>query len=253
MTVREMQMAFDTRIQLVSEAEVIKTKPDSFTILQFLNRAQEKYVTENYLSKGSFQENIQFIQRRSDVLRNLIKRTPVSGVGSLVLIDNGAGNLPDGGIPVTLPDDYLYYIKSFSKIENVLARTADFEWSPSRVVNHDELDRITNGAFHRPILREPCIIFEENNNAIYYKDIDTTLFTGTVDVTPNFYMIYLRQPKELVLTVPSGSTDYITDECELDDFVHNDVVELAVQMYIVDYKYRLGSSGQPQQPQQTNG
>jgi len=230
MTVREMQMAFDTRIQLVSEAEVIKTKPDSFTILQFLNRAQEKYITENYLSRGSMQDNIEFIQRRSGALRNIISRA-----------DQTASTSPlnDGGRTVNLPADFLYYMKSYSYITNTLADVTVPKWSPNRVINHNELDRVTNGVYHTPILREPCVIFEEND-IVLYVDKDTTLAPGD-----NFYMIYLRQPKSMVLENPDSNETIV---CELDDFAHNDIVELAVQMYIVDYKYRLGASSihQPQ-------
>ena len=231
MTVREMQMAFDTRIQLVSDAEIIKTKPDSFTILQFLNRAQEKYITENYLSRGSLQDNIEFIQKRSGALRYIITRAE-SRIDPLL-------ELYDGGMEVTLPTDFLYYIKSYSKMTNTLADATIAEWSANRVINHDELDRVTNGVFHRPILREPCIVFEEDN-IILYKDMDTELSAED----PNFYMIYLRQPKTMVLEDPDN--DEVTT-CELDDFIHNDIVELAVQMYIVDYKYRLGANAQAQQ------
>ena len=235
MTVREMQMAFDTRIQLVSEAEVIKTKPDSFTILQFLNRAQEKYITENYLSRGSLQDNIEFIQRRSGALRYIISRAQQT-------ISSSA--MPDGGLQIDLPADFLYYMKSYSKITNTLAEVTSFTWSPNRVINHNELDRVTNGVFNIPILREPCIVFEEET-AILYIDKDTALESGGTD---NYYMIYLRQPKTMVLSSP-GSGEVTT--CELDDFVHNDIVELAVQMYIIDYKYRLGASSVTE-PQQTS-
>ena len=73
MTVREMQIAFDMHIQLVSQDLEIDQKPDSYTVIYFLNRAQEKYIKENYLNKGQIQDNIEFLQKRSDTLRNIQK------------------------------------------------------------------------------------------------------------------------------------------------------------------------------------
>jgi len=227
MTVREMQMAFDTRIQLVSEREEVMEKPDSYTILQFLNRAQEKYINDNFLSEGTLKENIEFIQKRSDILRNIIKRH--TNVESLIPMSSTE---VDGGIEMELPSDYLYYLKSFSYATNSLAGISTKTWTPNRVVNHSELDMITNGVFNTPILRKPCVVFEEDDKAILYKDRDTEVY--------NLNYIYLRKPYEMSLEATAPNTPAgLTNVCDLDSYTHLDIVELAVSMYIKDYKYKL--------------
>lgn len=231
MTVREMQMAFETRLQLISQRHEIKEKPDSFTILQFLNKAQDDYLITNFLSKESLQDNVELIQKRSDVLRNLIKRT-----------ENLESSTPitptevDGGIQLALPTDYLYYIKSFCYATNTLNGTTTKTWTPNRVVKHDELEKIMGGITHKPILRKPCVVFEEDDKLVLYKDRDTDIF--------NIGYLYLRRPRNLSLqaTAPDVPTVGETNVCELDEYTHTEIVELALEKFIVDYKYRLSQA-----------
>lgn len=229
MTVREMQIAFDMHIQLVSKELEVSDKPDSYTIIYFLNRAQENYIKENFLSHGQLQDNIEFIQKRSDTLRNLIAR--FTNVVSPTPINTTE---VDGGIQMDLPDDYLYYIKSFSLATHKLSSPINQLWTPNRVVGHDEIDKITNGLFNTPILRKPCVVFEQDDKAIVYKDVDTDIY--------NFSYIYLRKPLTLSIETPVATET--TNECELDPYTHQDIVELAVKMFIEDYRFK---ASEPQQ------
>lgn len=229
MTVREMQAAFDMQIQLISESMAIKEKPDSHTIVYFLNTAQDKYLRDTYLSKGGMQGNIEFIQQRSDVLRNLIKRH--TNQESLTAL---SATEVDGGIEMNLPSDYLYYLQSFSYAINLLTGSNVKIWTPNRLVDHAGISKISESLFNKPILRKPCVIFEENDKAILYKDIDTQIF--------NLSYIYLRKPKRMTLnTLPSLE---FTNICELDSFLHPEIVEIAVKLFIEDYKYKLVAAQQ---------
>ena len=105
-------------------------------------------------------------------------------------------------------------------------------WVPNRIVDHQELYKIINSGFNSPILRRPCVVLEEANKAVLYKDRDTSVF--------NISYVYLRKPLEMSLdatsnNVPTGKTN----ECELDESTHMDIVNNAVQMFITDYKYKL--------------
>lgn len=233
MTAREMQAAFDMQIQLISETLTIQEKPDSYTIIYFLNLAQDKYLKDIYLSKGRMQENIEYIQQRSDVLRNLIVRSTLNASDPA---DPISSTEVDGGIALDLPLNFLYYLQSFSKATNTLIGVNIPTWTPNRLVDHAEIDNITNALFNKPILRKPCVLFEEGDKAILYKDMDTSIF--------NIAYIYLRKPKKLTLDL-TPSTGY-TNECELDPYLHPDIVEIAVKLFIEDYKYKFVRSSQPQ-------
>ena len=230
MTVREMQMAFDVLIQSIAQAMEVQDKPDSYTVIYFLNLAQQKYIRDNFINKATMVDNIENIQRRSDILRNLIKR--YTGTASLTAL---AATEVDGGIAFSLPANYLYYLKSFSYATNTLANVSVKTWTPNRVVDHNELDRITTGVFNTPILRKPCVVFEEGNEMILYKDKDTSVF--------NISYVYLRNPMEMSLaaTAVNNPVGY-TNVCELDESTHMDIVEIAVQLFIADYKYKLAQA-----------
>jgi len=219
-------------IQLVSADLEIEQKPDSYTVMYFLNRAQEKYLKENFLSEGNLQDNIEHIQKRSDTLRNLIKR--FEGTESTPAIE---ATEADGGIELGLPTDYLYYIKSFSYATNGLTSPVTKIWTPNRVVGHDEVDKIISGLFNTPILRKPCIVFEEGDKVVLYKDVDTSIY--------NIGYIYLRKPLNLSLDATDvGTPAGLTDECELSDYTHQDIVELAVSLFIEDFKFKASRPNQ---------
>lgn len=226
MTVREMQIAFDMHIQLISGDLEIDEKPDSYTVLYFLNLSQTKYIKETFLSKGQIEDNIEFIQKRSDTLRDIIAR--YNDIESATPIST---TTVDGGIELSLPTNYLYYMKSFSYATNSLNNVLDKTWTPNRVVTYDEIDNITNGLNNTPILRKPCVVFEEGDKVVLYKDIDTDIY--------NISYIYLRKPLELSIETPI--VNETTNECELDDYTHQDIVELAAKMFIEDYKFKASN------------
>jgi len=227
MTVREMQVAFDYQIQLISETMEIADKPSSDIIVYFLNLAQEKYIKENFLSRGQIQDNIEFIQKRSDTLRNIISRnTPAESVTPI------AATEIDGGIELELPANYFYYIKSFSYLTNAITSPTTKMWTPNRPIEHYELDKVSNHLYNSPILRKPCVVFEEGDRVILYKDKDTNIY--------NISFIYLRKPYTLSLDATSDNNPVgYTNECELDEATHRDIIELAVRLFIEDYKYKL--------------
>jgi hypothetical protein len=220
MTVRGMQLYFDSLIQTVHKEMEIGERPDSTTILYFLNKSQEEYTKITYLSAESVSKNIELLQKRSDELRKLIAR-----YNSTLATFNVT--TVDGGIAIELPTDYLYYIKSYSYITNTFTGHSTPIWTPNRVIRHFELDKVVSSITNDPILRKPCIVFEEDS-VILYKDRDTTI--------TDFEYIYLRKPKTLVIDSPDGDE---TTECELEEFTHKTIVENAVKMFTDDYKFRL--------------
>lgn len=229
MTVREMQMSFDDKLQLVASQHEIDEKPDSFTVINFLKLAEEKYIKENFLSRDAVKENIEAIVKRSASISNLLKRH----VETESLTPKPAVTV-DGGIEFDLPDDYLYLVHSASYMTNSLKGISTKTWSPNRIIEHIELDKVTNSIYHKPILRKPCVVFEEDNKVILYKDQDTEIY--------NLNYVYLRKPLSMSLTATGINTPAgFTNRCELNDSTHEEIVELAVTLFIENYKYKLAT------------
>ena len=59
MNVKEMQAAAVMQLQLISKELEIVEKPDSYTLLYFLNLSQLQYIITNFLNKGQVSDNIE--------------------------------------------------------------------------------------------------------------------------------------------------------------------------------------------------
>ena len=303
MTVRDMQIEFERSIQLIDENFVLKDKLDTENMLYFLNVAQERYLKETYLSKTSLQENVQFLQKRADDLKQLVERS-VSGREADGTVDTyvnlmGAGapgppaETADGGQILYLPYDYIYYMLSRSKVTRDTVAVASADWTSNKVITHDELDNIIQTPFNDPILRKPCVLFEDATSVVIYSDSDTTL--------SDFELIYIRKPKNLLLITYSEITGgpavapavgeytvvsdvatfdggplnigdtftgdgvklftagtcalshlaFGTNTCELADYTHQEIIDLAVKIFIEEVKYKLLPNERAQRVAQT--
>lgn len=223
----EMQYEFTKLIQEMDEIfEAIK-RPSSETIFRMLNYATDRYIKEKYLSGPSMKANIQEIQYRSDDLRNLISLNYITSPRT------PAAKIYDEELTIDLPTDYMFYMRSDSKIlRSVTPAMSAPEWTPNRIANYDEIDKIVTSPTNKPILRKPVIVFNENEDIRLFHDRYTTI--------SSFSLTYLRRPKLLVLDVSDPNTQ--TTECELALHTHEDVVKLAVSMYIDEYKTHLTTS-----------
>ena len=58
---------------------------------------------------------------------------------------------------------------------------------------------------------------------------------------------YIRKPKKFDVIIPEGSD--VIDHCELAENVHQDIVELAVDMFLAD-SYKLSGNNRRQEQEQ---
>lgn len=272
----DFQIQFERVIQEMSKAFIAEERPDTFTIFKFIGQAQIRYLKEKYISLPTTRENIEFIQKRSDDLKNLIKTVVFASPSSATLgVYNGRAKYID------MIDDYIFYIRSDSEMTRTDAiPISSGKYVPNRIIPHSELDNVLDTPWNYPILRNPVVVFEENNRIYIVHDTYTSGIT-------NVSLTYLRRPynfdtsyAELTTSISSIGTgiqmraitpvtydgtdysigDYLTkvavdtitgtictpydaisetDECEFSYHTHDDILRLAVQMYIEEAKFRL--------------
>jgi len=275
----DFQIQFERVIQEMSDAFISEERPDTFTIFKFIGQAQIRYLKEKYISLPTTRENIEYIQRRSDDLKNLIKTvvfpTPSPASDATLGVYSGRAKFVD------MIDDYIFYIRSDSEMTRTDAiPIASGQYVPNKIIPHSELERLLDTPWNYPIIRNPAVVFEENNRIYVVHD------TYTSDIS-NVSLTYLRRPynfdtsytaygtpisavgpgikmRALTTTVYAGVTykvgDYLTkagdtltsgtvctpydaidetDECEFSYHTHDDILRLAVQMYIEESKFRL--------------
>ena len=99
MTSRDMLVTFEELLRTQNPDAEFDTNINTDVIYTFLTRAEQEYITLNFLSGDSIIDNINAIRKRSDVLRKLIKRT---GIDPITNADYPTGNkLADGGYIAT--------------------------------------------------------------------------------------------------------------------------------------------------------
>jgi len=221
MTVAEMHFEFQILLETMWDEFKETERPDSFTVLKYLNLAQDRYIKDKYLSNPNMKANVEMVQKKTDDLRNIIKR---SNTGLFATIITG----PDNKYLVGLPSDYLFFIRADFKITRTDLPVVTNAWTPGRVTDYDEVSKITTGVYNIPILPEPVIVFEESDNMVVFKDSYTTL----VDMETT----YLRQPYSMVID-SAGANE--TTTCELAEHTHEEITRLAVEMFTMEYKFRL--------------
>lgn len=241
MNTRDMQIELERAISAIDPSLKLKEKLDTNTIFHFLNVAQEKYIKIMFSdSEGKTKEGSQI---RLDDIRNLISRDslfdagsePVQPIGGGYLIYPNQSYIPVGvtinnnnGIVISLPLDYMFYIKSDSKVSATYTGAASSKWVQNIKFDSNDIGRLLSNNFNRPIFRNPFIVLE-SSNIIIYKDYYTNIY--------NLEVTYIRKPKKLVLSINDSTTE--TNECELAHQTHRDIIELASKIFIEEHRYKL--------------
>lgn len=208
MNALQMQIEFERLLYTSNPEFSTSGKLDTDEIFAYLNIAQLRVMKQKYFPTSNITENVKVIQSNVEELRNLIKRSTVSPGTALTTVLHA--------YPVVFPNDYLHYIRSDSSItRTALPVINSASIVPNKVIDYSMVDLVTTHAFNKPILRKPCVVFEENATMIVY--IDTYTVLGDVTFT------YLKTP----LTIKLGGSN----DCELAEYLHEEIVATAVDIF----------------------
>lgn len=228
MTAREMQTEFERRIQLISPDLVIDNKPSSDLIFSILNEAQDRYVMMNYVGEDQIEAETNSHARNVDSIKSLLIEKEI--------IPSGTTNL--GFTRYKLPDSetekYFLYVHSASKVKGTYKQYADFVKVDNELVKYRDLANYMQTAYNTPIIRKPGVALISDSITNYnYLEVATDKYT----TIGNIILTYYRQPRRFGVT--SGVT-----KCELPESIHSEIVDLAVNMFITEGKYRLQTKPQ---------
>jgi hypothetical protein len=213
MTAREMQIEFDTKLQLAVPAAEITLKPDSTTIFMYLNEAQDSYVKLKY--SGNNQERVGFEQNQkvTDELRTLVYEE------GLAVTTGGIHNKPNSYI-AELPEEYLYKLS-----EEVAISAQDLYGEPiSHRVGVTECTADTYRAHVDNPYSEHKYHYETARPLRLFSGDKVELITDGNYAINTYYLRYLKRPVRIDLI---GEVD-----CELPEQVHADIVNLAVSLFL---------------------
>lgn len=237
MNARSMQLEFERLVQLVNPEYTILNKLDSNTIFYFLNAAQLRFIKLNYMSLDNVRGSIENMRKASDAFKKLIINVDLS--------NDVAVSVPDGlygkkyRLPYDIDNKFFLYLRSISRVHGTymaIGEDASFP-VPNRLIENEEVNYILPSYFNNPILRNPCCVLEADVEGTTF----LTVYTDSYTILDSVNITYIRMPKEF--NVISGSN--IVDQCELDENVHQDIVELAVEMFITEAAYRVSGGERP--------
>ena len=219
MTSLEMNIEFLRLLEAISKELVESEIPDTETIFQMLNISQIRYLKEIYFKDGEHQN----ILNKADELRDLVTREPVN------CTKISTGSLANIAYTVdldTLSENFMFYIRSDSKITRTTIHTCTAQWMPNEYIKYADKDKYITSPVNSPIIVKPgCYIENDStNNLVILHDIYTTLET-----TDGVSIEFIKEPTLMTISV----------NCELPNFMHEDVVKFAVETYITNYKFKI--------------
>lgn len=231
---RTMLITFEELLRNVNPDLEFDTNIDTDVVFTFLTRAQEEYITQNFLLGDNIVDNINSIRKRSDVLRNTIKRADIRTISS-------ANQLDDGGYLATIDaTDYWMFLSGVlinaglptnNKGSSITA--VDFE-----LLNHYDISKKIRTVNNEPVVKNIPIVLEGETEItgskygqfVFYlgKEYEDAIGGASI-ANSSCNIIYLAHP-------PAITT---AQDCILAASTHNDIVKMAVNIFIREYKYSI--------------
>lgn len=244
MDARRMQIEFERLIQLTNNDFIVKNKIDSDTIFYFLNAAQERFIKMNYTSLDNLKQTVENLRKNTDAFKALVVNKTIETGTALQEGLNGKRF----ELPSTENDKFFLYLRSHSYVsgtymdipDKVIINLQEKDNSaivPNKLITNEEVEKILQSYYNLPILRQPCAVLESDLDNKTYIVIYTDSYTNLKKCN----ITYIRKPKKFNVIIPQGSTN-VVKACELSENVHQDIVELAVEMFLTEAAYRLSGT-----------
>lgn len=200
MTSLELQREFERLLYNRSPLFESSLKPDTDTIFGFLTIAQLRLLKQKYIPNSNTELNIQSIQDNSEDLRKLIVFTNITPASSVYSVLTKS---------CVYPADYLHYIRS-DTVGTV--ESGNSTQLPNKLVNWGEMDKVITNIYNKPILRKPFIVLGKT---------DFLITTDSYTTVTTVRLTYLKKPADITISQTS----------ELAEYLHEDIANLAVQIF----------------------
>lgn len=218
-----MQMEFERRIQLISPDLIVDNKPSSDLIFSILNEAQDRYVIINHIGDDQLVSETNMHAKNTDSIKSLLIEKELSSSGTTT---NGFQRFR---LPYGNTDEYFLYVHSTSKVKGTYKKYTDYMNVDNQLVKYKDLPKYMQTAYNTPIVRQPAVALVSDYTTKYmYLEVAVDKYT----TLGNIVLTYYRKP--LRFNTIGGAT-----KCELPESVHSEIVDMAVDMFITEGKYRL--------------
>ena len=208
MNVLEMQIMFQTKSEAINPQFFDAMRPDTYDIVNYLNKAIDRYIREKYLNLPTHSLRRAAIISNMDSLKDMVENTTA-------LVEDSITGFPHGSsvIRVLLPTNMLSLISVYCTYTRsaVPPMTSDIIFT--ELVSVEETKDIVATDASMPIFPHPVAAFENEFNILLIGDAYTTEFS-------NVKIRYLREPFDLSLTYQElEATDIGTDLTSINTIV----------------------------------
>jgi len=220
MTPRDMQDSFEHKLNIMDSPMMV----ESHIVFYWLNQAVEHFIRNTILGNNARRNSVEQSQKQTENVRTLIVEnsiTPTTG---------GVEDKPDSYI-VTLPSNYNYVLSEEVSIE-VTNLKGDI------VTIRQGITETTSDQYRNDIdnpYSEHKLHYDTAKPLRLFKEDSIELITDGNYTINKYFLRYIRKPEKISL----GGID-----CELPEFVHSEIVDLAVRLFV-------GSIGDPRYSQES--
>ncbi len=254
MDARSMQISFENRLQQISPNLALSGKLSSDIVFEFLNAAMLRFCKDTYTLEDQTEDGSRAFRVTNDALKGLSTRVvlPVNKPSE------DESTLSNYTVRVKLPDNFMYYIRSASKVTQSYKSKDPTEpfVTPNKVIKAEQIGLILTTYYNKPILVNPYAVLTESHivadnleDPIVKDPVDSNLYLNIVHdaytTITDVDLYYYRRPRKFDVIGVDGET--ILDHCELAPNVHMQIVELAIQMYLDDSRSKVAEQDAPQQ------
>jgi hypothetical protein len=188
MNVLEMQIMFQTKCEAINADFFDKIRPDSYDIVNYLNKSIDRYVRDKFLNLPTHSLRRASILSNMDALKDMVENTIALTEDSITGFPHGAATLR-----VLLPADMLSLISVYCTYTRTDVPPMSSDILFTEFVSVEETkDIVTTGA-NKPIFPYPVAAYENEFNILLIGDAYTTEFS-------NVKIRYLREPFDLSLS-----------------------------------------------------